>query len=193
MRGKSAVTIRILSVYKPASKKGTLSVYAQHRRYFDLTHTPGEVNEIWWDDLATLLQEWFNAGDQIIVSGDINQDVTDSKITEFFEQYNMTERLTNKHTETPETCIRNNRGITIDGIWTTAGIEPTTCGYLPYDDCWDHCPIWIDFTEVEVFGNEEIPTPPLKARRLQLKQIKSRNKYIQHLVTTYKKKIYPMP
>lgn len=118
----------------------------------------GHITDILWEDLGTQLKSWYDNGDQIIVSGDINEKVTHTKIRAFFQQFDMTESLSTKHPFTPETHIKNNNYKTIDGIWTTPGVSTIACGYLSYDE-WDHRPIWMDVEEVELLVTENCQLP----------------------------------
>ena len=96
----------------------------------------------------------------------------------------MYEVPTNQHDNTPETYVRNNQEKTIDGIWISAGINPTASGYLDYNG-WDHRPVWIEFNERQVFGHRELKTLPIKARRLKLENKSSTNLYKQNLLKLY--------
>ena len=189
LRGKEGAVVRIVSIYVPNEKStGPASVATQHRRYYDKKSIPGECNKIWWKDFKQALDKWYQNGENIIVAGDVNEEVQSESIQAIFNEYEMRECLTERHDETPETCKQNNKNKTIDGIWATPGIQPTACGYLEYGN-WDHRPIWIDLDEREVFGHREIKTKPMTARKLKLQNTKAAKRYCRLLKEQYEKKI----
>ena len=184
LRGFNGIIIRIISIYIPHNSSGQETVAGQHRRYYDDHKICGNIIDLLWKELDQELSKWYDDGEQLIVSGDFNQEVTEDDIKTYFEKYNMYEVPTTKHENTPETHIRNNQGKTIDGIWVSAGINPSASGYLKYDD-WDHRPVWIEFDESQVFGRRETKTPPIRARRLKLDDKAATQIYLKTLNSLY--------
>jgi len=96
------------------------------------------------EDLATEIQEWTQEGDQVIVGGDLNEEIRGPAIKEFFASLGMHNLIFQKHdkTDAPTTFFWNNNGKVLDGIWGTANISAIKCGYLePCDFPWDHSAI----------------------------------------------------
>lgn len=103
-RGLSGIIVRIVSIYIPVNNSGLLSVSAQQRRFFDREKRPGCITEIWWADLNDCIKKWYDDGEQLIISDDINSNVISQESRSFFNKFNMTEAINNKHSNTAETC-----------------------------------------------------------------------------------------
>ena len=110
--------IRTVSVYAPNNRTdGLLCVAAQHRNFLNskgILDTTPVIH--FWSLLAEQLQEWIADGNEIVLTGDINENVSSEIVKRFFEEFNVVERLTSVHNNTLETYVRNNSGRTIDGI-----------------------------------------------------------------------------
>ena len=184
LRGYNGIIIRIISIYIPHNSRGQETIAGQHRKYYDNHQICGNIIDLLWEEFAKEMNKWYEDGEQLIVTGDFNQEMTDDDIVEFFGKYNMYEAPTTKHDNTPETHIRNNQGKTIDGIWVSAGISPLASGYLNYDE-WDHRPVWIEIDENHVFGRRETLTPPIRARRLKLEDKSATQLYQKTLDSLY--------
>jgi hypothetical protein len=80
------------------------------------------------NDLATETGKWLNEGDQLVIGGDINEDVKTCGLTDKLSNMGMIEILTTTHgTEGPSTY---NRGSTpIDGIYVSPTLQGLRCGY----------------------------------------------------------------
>ena len=57
--------------------------------------------------LRKKIQEWLREGEELIISGDTNDEVTGDNIEAFFEKYKMKECLTELVENPPETCSKN--------------------------------------------------------------------------------------
>jgi len=82
------------------------------------------------EDLATEIQEWTQEGDQVIVGGDLNEEIRGPAIKEFFASLGMPNLIFQNHNETDArtTFFRNMNGKVLDGIWGTANISAIKCG-----------------------------------------------------------------
>jgi len=140
------------------------------------------------EDLATEIQEWTQAGDQVIVGGDLNEEIRGPAIKEFFAGLGMHNLIFQNHDETdaPTTFFRNQNGKVLDGIWGTANISAVKCGYLePCDFPGDHSAVWMDISYNCALGhNPPLPANP-DANRLQLHQPPTVKKYLK----TYKAEV----
>ena len=79
---------RTVSIYRPNKNKlGTLSVYAQHKRYLlQQTKDGRDPIDAWMEDFSKELQSWLNMGDQIVVQGNVNESVFHESIKNLFEE-----------------------------------------------------------------------------------------------------------
>ena len=166
-RGKDCVVLRVVSVYLPVPPPGgnqpakTRSVYQQHLNYFNRKKMEREPRAAFIADLDAALTSWIATGDQIIVGGDFNEDILRPAITDIFTKHDMHHMIFTKHDhqQFPSTCGRASGNRPIDGIWGTANLEPTQCGYLAVGDFpGDHHSLWLDLTYEAAFGHRPPPT-----------------------------------
>ena len=98
------------------------------------------------EDLGKEMDEWLEAGDNLIIGGDMNEDIFGEKVTSLFEERGLVNLIFTKHDPTgfPATYNRNKSGIIIDGIWGTPGLQVICCGYLEANDNFsgDHWMAW---------------------------------------------------
>ena len=144
-QGKYNKILRIIVPYRPCyitsllkprahySSTTLLSVnntYAQQKNFL-LSHNDERCPRLaLLGDLEISLEQWTNTGEELIVLGDFNEDVRSSSLTDrLLRHKGMQEAIleARSHYDTPPT---HQRGVKpIDGIWATAGITPTACGY----------------------------------------------------------------
>ena len=104
-------------MHAPCDHQGDLeSVAAQHRNYINI-HNIKTLDPIgfFWDSLGEHLEVWMEDGEEIIVLRDFNKDVESQAMKEFFERFNVTERVVEMVECGPETFKGNQSGKTIDG------------------------------------------------------------------------------
>jgi hypothetical protein len=107
---------------------------------------------------------------------DMNEDVRGGPATAYMKKLGLTEIITKRHgKEGPRTC---NRGSSpIDGIFVSAGLLDSPCGYLPFG--WgDHRLLWVDLDLKQTFGHEADISPRFKPQRLQNDDPRTRDKYL---------------
>ena len=181
-RGNGGIVLRVVSVYRPCTnKRGPLSVYAQHQNYFQGINDDTDPIVAWLRDFKAELQEWIDAGDQIIVGGDINGSVFEQEIINIFEEHFMTNLIYERHdpTDAPKTYEESPEGRVIDGVWATPGIHAKRCGYLrPGLYQTKHSLISADITFDSALGHNPPLPPNPDARRLQLFNSKVTKKYL---------------
>jgi len=84
-RGKGGMALRVVSVYRPcASSGGKRTAWSQHKAYFNDQNDDRDPRKAFMEDLATEIQEWTQEGDQVIVGGDLNEEIRGPAIKEFF-------------------------------------------------------------------------------------------------------------
>ena len=182
-RGKNGMILRVVSVYRPcANSGGERTTWSQHKAYFNDKNDDRDPRVAFMEDLETELQEWIQEGDQVIVGGDLNEEIRGQGIKDFFSNLGMHNLIFQKHDEAtaPTTFFRNRNGKVMDGMWGTANIAAVKCGYLePCDFPGDHSAIWMDISYNCALGhNPPLPSNP-DANRLQLHQPKTVKKYLQ--------------
>ena len=193
MRGKAGASIRIVTVYRPSGRGKTESVAAQHIRYFDSIKRNVEPIPAFFEDLKNEAQAWIKEGDQLVVMGDFNEDVRGSHLRDFFGQrgLGMREVIVEKHGgKGPETCLKNESNIPIDGIFCTPGLSILAGGYLPYCDGpkTDHRLLWIRLSAQIAFGHLGPKIQPHFVRRLNQKDPRGKKKYKDEVREKIRKK-----
>ena len=188
-RGKHGMVLRVVSVYRPCeSSGGERTAWSQHKSYLNDNNDDRNPRDAFMEDLKAEVQAWIPGGDQIILGGDLNDEIRSPFIKSFFADLGMHNLIFQKHDETlaPTTFFRNKKGKVMDGLWGTANIVATSCGYLePNDFPGDHSALWIDISYNCALGhNPPLPTNP-DANRLQLDQPKTVTKYMK----TYKAEV----
>jgi hypothetical protein len=177
-------TLRVLTGYRPNPPSGPLTVYAQHRSYFNHINDNRCPRTAFLQDLCADIQEFMEAGDHIILPIDGNTDMKHSDLRTALERCNLREVLLEKHGNNgPSTFRRNKTNTPIDGIWVSLGISISKGGYSPYDGVFintDHRCLWVDITFVSAFGNNMPAIYRPSARRLHCRD--------PRIVTNYQKR-----
>jgi hypothetical protein len=112
------------------------------------------------EDLNTALQEWITLGDQLIVCGDINENIMNHHITTFFANLGLRHLIFSKHdpTSAPATYYQNQQGESVDGVWASPTLDLLRGGYLEKGDfSGDHRPIWLEISYAQAFGRSLPP------------------------------------
>lgn len=122
------------------------------------------------EDLQQALQNFIEAGDQIILMLEGNCNMRDSNLQRMLNGLTMNEIILQKHgLQRPATSKRNTLSVPIDGIWATPGVTMEVDGYFAFDEVvlnTDHRCLRIDITFVNAFGHTMPPLFRPKARRL---------------------------
>ncbi|MGL5935878.1 MAG: endonuclease/exonuclease/phosphatase family protein, partial [Cetobacterium sp.] len=187
IQGKRGLILRYVSVYCPCeNRSGTISVWAQQKTYLQNKNDDRDPRKAFLEDLAKELEEWKNIGDQILLCGDLNHDISSRKIQSFFDQFHMTNLIYNKHgsAEAPSTYYLNEEGKSVDGIWGTPGLKASQCGYLrPTDFPGDHALLWVDISYQAALGHSPPQPKTPAARRLQLYDKRCVKRYLDSYQT----------
>ena len=99
---------------------------------------------------------------------DANDDVrlNKSEFAKAMQKVGLREVITDQHgTAGPSTYNRGS--ITIDGLFCTSTLTNLQCGYLPFQDDWDHRPLWIDIPTTIALGHDLQDIVRAPARRLK--------------------------
>jgi len=146
-----------------------LSTYQQHCRGLAKLDQSGCPRAVILQDLQGEIAAWQDAGEEIIVLTDFNDDVRLPWIRKFFGNMNLVEALTNL-TGLPSTATHNRGSNPINGIYVSTGLLLSlTGGYLAFDAAIpsDHWALWIDIPGTILGLDEEYRIHKAKVRRLQ--------------------------
>jgi hypothetical protein len=196
-QGKDGNSLRVVTAYRcnrPSAYAG--SVYHQQKAYFEEHDDDRNPREAFWEDLSREIQPWMEATptleleemgsrqqqrtgrDHVVVAMDMNEDVRDHNAVRHLRKLGLKEIITHRHgPSAPHTC---NRGSTpISGIFVSAGLLDSKCGYLSVAH--DHRRLWLDLDTERIFGAEADISPRFKPKRLQTNDRRSRDKYLKDL------------
>ena len=176
-RGKEGLSLQVITAYCPHDQGGDLSVYGQHRHRFHEMGKPRIPRKAFWEDLTREVKRWLEAGDQLILMGDWNEDVTAVQ-RKYFSEFGLREVLIEKYGPAPNTYEFVSKPI--DGIFMSATLDIQQGGYLPFGDGVpsDHRPMWVDLSYSTAFGHNRLPIPRPSARRLTCKYPVIRDRFI---------------
>jgi hypothetical protein len=161
-----------VSVYYPCdNREGKISVWSQHKTYLQNHNGDREPRRAFFEDLKKEIQAWKEEGDQILVCGDLNHNVSSQTIISIFKELEMTNLIDKRHEseKTPSAYYRGRNGSVVDGIWGTPGLKTSFGGYLcPGEFPGDHSLLWVDISYQAALSHDPpIPHNP-DARRIRL-------------------------
>jgi len=164
VQGKGNKKTTIVSIYRP--RKGQQTANRQLARI--RKNVDGDIREtqphlLWIKDLEELIAIKRNAGSEIIVAGDFNDDLNNEygTIRKMMERLNLREVLIELHGKGPNT---HNRGTeTIDGVFASEGIDIKQGGYSTFEESpSDHRWLWVDIIERHIVGTgRDDRSPPM--------------------------------
>ena len=89
-RGKRGAVLRCVSIYRPVpNHDGPSSVWSQQKNYFESQNDDRDPQDAFWEDLRAEAQEWLAEGDQLIIGGDVNDEIRDPQVETFFSDLGM--------------------------------------------------------------------------------------------------------
>jgi hypothetical protein len=184
-QGKNGIRVRIISVYRPCNTPGATTTYQQQLRFLRYHGVEHEPREALYEDLYMECAEWMEDGDQLIIGIDANEDIRTGATADFFQALGMREAILDKHSPAspPATHNRNTQRQPIDGLFVTPGLQAVAAGYSSFDaGCpSDHRVLWADFTYTDAFGLSSVPLVSPGVRRLNTKNPRLVEKYVQEL------------
>ena len=164
-------------MYRAVLSMGEMSAYRQQKLALESADDDTCPREAVLRDLFSFLSGWKTQGIQIILMGDFNTDVTQRKFKEKFADIGLHEIFSRQHGPPPNTYYRGT--LPIDGVFASADIFPTRCGYTAFD--WgmysDHRLLWLDINSDDLFGTLH-PTWIPRARRLKLEDPRIVQKFL---------------
>ncbi len=184
-QGKNGIKVRTISVYRPCEAPGATTTYQQQLRFLRHHQVEFEPREALYEDLYMECADWIEEGNQLILGIDANEDVRTGATAAFFKALGMREAILAKHVQVspPATHNRNNQRQPIDGLFVTPGLKAVAAGYKAFGvGCpSDHRVLWADFTYEDAFGVSGTPLVHPGVRRLNTKNPRLVEKYVQQL------------
>jgi hypothetical protein len=180
-RGRHNINLRIVTAYRPVmNRTGVLSVWNQQKSYFESIREDRCPREMFVQDLLIEVATWLAAGDQLVIGGDINEDVRKCSLSRRLKDMGMVEIVTKTHgADGPSTYNRGSAPI--DGIFVSPTLQGTRCGYDKF--VWDHRLLWIEVPLTVAFGHNVPPTIRAVARRLKCEDPRIVKKYLAEYET----------
>ena len=78
-RGKNVLSLRVVAAYRPQASSGLYSVYQQQvQHYVHINNNKDPISNV-DGDLCSMIVDWIDNGDQVIVIIDANEDLTTTK------------------------------------------------------------------------------------------------------------------
>jgi hypothetical protein len=168
-QGKQGSTLRIVSVYFPSLNNafGHKKVHCQQKKALLSLGDKSSVFSAFWRDFWKAVDTWLEEGDELVIGGDWNIDVTRPAFLRPFHQRGLIAAITSSHSA-PFASTHSRGTRPIDEIFTTPGIDITACGYMEFGTgVGDHRPIWILITMASALGANLPSLPSYQARRLK--------------------------
>jgi hypothetical protein len=129
-----------------------------------------------WKDLTKAIKVWLEAGDQLVVMGDYNEDVRDVQ-RKYLGPLCLTEPTVKKHGSVPTYQCGSKP---IDGIFLSKSLQMRQGGYLAFGEAIlsDHRALWLDPSLINTFGHNIPPIVRAPARRLNCNDLCVINRFL---------------
>lgn len=180
LRGRSAKSVVIISSYRPVKNTtSTGSVYNQQLAYL-LSHGDSSDPLKKFDhDLALQVTNFIQQGSSVVLLMDANTPIAHptNAFSALLRRTGLHSAISHSHPQAFST--RRDGSEVIDGIFVTPDLLGYPCGYAGWLS--DHCTLFIDLPMDTVLGHSLPPVVTLQARRLQLKDPRVVNKFLQTL------------
>jgi Reverse transcriptase (RNA-dependent DNA polymerase) len=167
LRGQHNKSVVIVNTYRPVKSNGILSAYQQHKRgllTLDIDECP-RANLL--QCLKTQILEWHKEGNQVILTGDFNEDINGKNIQKFLSDVGLVDLIQSQHGVAPNTNIHGSKPI--DGIFGSTSLTATRSGFMSF--AWglssDHRLIWVDIHSNKLLGNNAPKLWKPQTRRLK--------------------------
>ena len=180
-RGSNGIMLQVYTCYRPTDNNRDFgAVKQQHIRQFARIGRDIDPIAAFWHDFRVELLNAYEAGNQLIVMGDVQEDVRSQGLEEFFDQFNMREGIMERQgvkSLTAPNTYKEGRD-PIDGIFVSRSMSIIKGGYLAFSEFHsDHRLIWLEVTMNDAFGHKQPPIITPDARRLQLQDPRTVEKF----------------
>ena len=188
VQGKQGIKTRIVAVYVPiwVSKHGHKKVAHQQQKALLKMGITESVLTVFWNDFWTQVDKWLDDGEQLVIGGDWNIEVTKEKFLEEFTKRNLIPVISSKFgNNLPPT--HNNGSYPIDEIFASSTLKVEAAGYLEHgSNLSDHRPLWVDFSRNTFLGLKATLNPTFATRRLKTNDPRVVDKYLFFLTEELK-------
>ena len=189
LMGKQGRFIMVVSVYQvcnqQASSIGDRTAFAQQQSLLRRDGRDNSPRRSFYDDLDHQLEEWAGLGYEIILSGDLNEELG-SDIQGFARlsaKWNLVEVIQHFHgmVDEPPTYARGTKRL--DYVFCTPNLLSSIkqCGILPYSEIIDsdHRAIYVDFDTQTLMGGDLAILSATPVRILRARDSKAREEYVE--------------
>jgi hypothetical protein len=157
------------------SHRGTVGLEPT-KSFFESIQEDQCPREMFVRDLLAEVVKWLETGDQLVIGGDVNEDVRTCGLSQSLKELGLIEILTETHgLNGPSTYNRGSAPI--DGIFVSPTLQGIRCGYNKF--VWDHRLLWIDIPMTVAFGHNAPPIARAAARRLKCEDPRIVKKYLE--------------
>ena len=184
VEGEPGHVTYFINAYAPCGNDsvGEATNYKQHCRYIQRNRLNTTPQEMFRNDLLSIISLWRGQNARVVLMMDANEHVIDGELCKRLrsKDIGMREVVNERAGPGPNTWFRGTDPI--DGIWVTDDLEVAGAAHLPYDsELGDHRPVVADLTMRSVLGTEFHRILPQKARRLNSRVKPVCKKYIDKL------------
>ena len=79
-RGKNGLILQVVAACRSQANPGPYLVYQQHLQYYANINNIKDPIRNFGDELCSMIVDWINAGHQVVVMIDANEDISKTKI-----------------------------------------------------------------------------------------------------------------
>ena len=182
-QGKNGIITRMVSVYVPivARTHGHKKVFCQQQKALLAMGITEPVIKIFWEDFWLQIDKWISDGEQLVIGGDWNNNVTSKQFLKPFEQRGLIPVISTRFgNNLPATY--NHGSYAIDEIFVSPTLHVHKAGYLEHgSNLSDHRPLWVDISKTSMLGVKSSLKPTYAARKLKTNDPRVVNKYLNDL------------
>ena len=165
------ITTRVIVAYEACTsrKQAHSATIAQQRRYWRIHNDNRCPRRIFREQLCQALQGWRDAGEQLVLLLDSNENMTNGALSRMLQHENLQMEDAVKIRsgyDGPNTFIRGSRQI--DGAWVTPGLDVQSACFLPFFlGIGDHRGILLDISKASLIGGTSRSIARPSTRRLR--------------------------
>ena len=189
MLGKHGRQIVLVSAYQVCNQRanqvGDRTAFAQQLSLLRRNGKDCSPRKSFFDDLDTKIEEWREKEYEIILSGDLNEELGADVhgFARISAKHDLVEVIQHQHgtTDEPPTYARGSRRL--DYVFCTPNLVPSivSCGILPYSEIIDsdHRAIYVDFCTSTLIGGDLASLSATPVRILKSRDSKASEAYVE--------------
>ena len=131
-QGKQNLALQVITTYRPSIKnvRGVQTIYRQQQPYLYRTKDDRSLLYTIIEDLWTYISQWRELGDQIVLTIELNCNITSDNVTEIFANIGLTETITHQHRATDLVPTYQSWSHPIYSIYTSSTLKVSSGGYI---------------------------------------------------------------